>query len=701
MSRSRLLSAILFALALFPVSAEAWEVIITKTGETVEGVVVKETEEEVTVNIYFSAIPGMEYELRVLAKKMIAKRQTKDRPFETYLTKRAAIKADDADGHYQLSVWCKEQKLAAEMNDELQAALDIQPDHKDARAALGDSKADKYLADRKKEKEVFRPLEEKYVACEDQKEQKSIYAELKKQGYKNPQHYLDRIARSMKQTKGQTTDVRLTLLSDKVPGVYTLYVPESYDPWKPYPLVLGLHGGGAAGKAGEFVNGTGKDTMPFYSGPAAKKNWIVVCPNALRAPWRETENEALLEACLKEIELSFNVDLNRVYLVGHSMGGWGTWHFGPKWCDRFAAISPNSGGGSNGIAQLVKTQTPIYFYHGADDNVCPVPDSRQAAKSLKKSTADFVYTELPTTGHGFPGNVVDDIFNFFDLKRLAVQGGGGKSAPFARSLGARSSFLMDLTPEETKYLAKLGATGDSAAAGASKTKGFVEQLSLGGRNGEEAAKKLIELADKTTLRPLSQVLLKGTSADARKFAADVLAEIGDKSVVQPLCQALADADLAVRAAVARALGKIAEPKVVPALLQALDAQGKELESKKTKGNEIEDADWEKNLDVLGWLTWSLGKLGAGDKRVHTGIVNICATKVLLADVVVPHDNLSSYEDPKTVSERFCLVVITALKELGQSTTAETVKKLMARFPACQPVQDAGKEALEKLGSTPE
>ncbi len=707
MRRSRsvgLLGAVLaFSFLLFlPGHAAAWDVIILKTGETVEGVVKQENDKELVVNIYFSAISEMEFELRTIPKNLVVKRQTKDRPFEIYLAKRAQLKADDADGHYQLAMWCKEQKLAYEMNEELQTTLLIKSDHAEARKALGDSKAEKYLAEREKEKGVFRPFEERYIATDDVEERKAIYANLKKQGYKNPQYYLDRIARSAKQSKGQRIDVKLTYRSDKVAGqgLYTIFVPDSYDPWKPYSLVLGLHGGGAAGKAGEFVNGSGKDTMPFYTGPAGQRNWIVVCPNALRAPWHSNENDALLEAVLKEMELLYNIDLNRVYLAGHSMGGWGSWHYGPKWCTRFAAISPNSGGGSNGFSELVKTQTPVYIYHGANDNVCDVADSRQAAKSLKKGGADFIYTELPDSGHGFPQNVIEDIFKFFDMKRLCVPSGGGKSSPYVRSQGVKSSFLQEFTPDETKYLASLDAPSDDKGASAGVKK-LIEQLTLGGGSADEATKKLIELKDKSAVRPLCQIAIKATNPDARRCAAGVLGELGDKTAVQSLCQALGDKEMTVRGAAAVALGKLGESKAVSSLLQALDAQGKELESKKTRGNEIEDADWQKNLEVLGQITAALGKLGAADKRVSPAIVNICVNKILLVDVNVPHDTMSSYEEPKRVTERFCLVVIGALKDLGQPATKAAVEKLMSKFSGNQQIQDVGKEAVEKLTAAEE
>lgn len=59
-----------------------------------------------------------------------------------YEQKRAKLGENDADGHYALALWCKEQKLLQEMKVELELVLLLQPDHKDARAALGYRRVD-------------------------------------------------------------------------------------------------------------------------------------------------------------------------------------------------------------------------------------------------------------------------------------------------------------------------------------------------------------------------------------------------------------------------------------------------------------------------------------------------------------------------------------------------------------------------------
>jgi predicted peptidase len=83
-----------------------------------------------------------------------------------------------------------------------------------------------------------------------------------------------------------------------------------------------------------------------------------------------------LIALLDEIEKHYSVDLSRVYLTGHSMGGFGTWYLAYQHPERFAAIAPMS-------APFVVTawadrlkKMPIWAFRGSDDNLVQSPESK-------------------------------------------------------------------------------------------------------------------------------------------------------------------------------------------------------------------------------------------------------------------------------------------------------------------------------------
>ena len=129
---------------------------------------------------------------------------------------------------------------------------------------------------------------------------------------------------------------------------YVLYVPRSFQPGKKMPLVVALHG----------LLSTPSQIMryPGLTSLAEKHGFIVVAPwgynnrgwyGSLGQKSWGMDPENLGELSEKDvmnvlalIRKEFNVDDNRIYLMGHSMGGGGTWHLGIKHPDIWAALGP-------------------------------------------------------------------------------------------------------------------------------------------------------------------------------------------------------------------------------------------------------------------------------------------------------------------------------------------------------------------------
>lgn len=108
----------------------------------------------------------------------------------------------------------------------------------------------------------------------------------------------------------------------------------------------------------------------------------------------ETDTMNVLYMALKE----FNVDANRIYLMGHSMGGYGTWSVAMDHPDVFAALGPISGGG-NPAGMVKLARIPEYVVHGDADPTVPVIQSRTMVEAGKKAGAKIVYVEVPGGNH--------------------------------------------------------------------------------------------------------------------------------------------------------------------------------------------------------------------------------------------------------------------------------------------------------------
>lgn len=101
----------------------------------------------------------------------------------------------------------------------------------------------------------------------------------------------------------------------------------------------------------------------------------------------------------------FGGDPARLYLTGVSMGGYGAWHLAAGHEGKFAALVPVCGGSPlrsadrySAIASKVK-RTPTWVFHGSDDRIVPVSESRRMVEALKAAGGTIRYTEYEGAGH--------------------------------------------------------------------------------------------------------------------------------------------------------------------------------------------------------------------------------------------------------------------------------------------------------------
>ena len=102
------------------------------------------------------------------------------------------------------------------------------------------------------------------------------------------------------------------------------------------------------------------------------------------------------------VRKEFKVDENRIYLMGHSMGGAGTLHLGMKYGSIWAALAPVApaafGIEPSGL-EKIKTM-PIIFVHGDVDEAVPVSISRQWVDKMKELNMTYEYNEMKGVSHG-------------------------------------------------------------------------------------------------------------------------------------------------------------------------------------------------------------------------------------------------------------------------------------------------------------
>lgn len=106
-------------------------------------------------------------------------------------------------------------------------------------------------------------------------------------------------------------------------------------------------------------------------------------PNGPPEGWSEMDAEvmAMLDATLRD----FKGDASRVYLTGLSYGGFGTWFFGSKYPQKFAAIAPIVGYGyPQQAAAIAKAKLPVWCFAGGRDPAVPPQFFYAAMNELEK-----------------------------------------------------------------------------------------------------------------------------------------------------------------------------------------------------------------------------------------------------------------------------------------------------------------------------
>jgi predicted peptidase len=177
---------------------------------------------------------------------------------------------------------------------------------------------------------------------------------------------------------------------------YLLFTPKAYENSGDKKWIVYLHGGSRRGKYVEQLREPGFG-LPAIVDRSESFPFVVVSPQCPEGEYW-TDTEAVI-ALLDEVMSKYAIDASRVYLTGHSMGGFGTWYLAYKHPEKFAAIAPMS-------ASLVTTawasrlkMMPIWAFHGEKDNLVPVSDTQDLIDRLRALGNEVRFTVLPNRDH--------------------------------------------------------------------------------------------------------------------------------------------------------------------------------------------------------------------------------------------------------------------------------------------------------------
>lgn len=170
------------------------------------------------------------------------------------------------------------------------------------------------------------------------------------------------------------------------------------------PVIITLHGDGGTGPGIASYSG--------IAGIASTYNFIGVFPNAVAGGWNRAvlgtspaDDLQFMSDIIDYLCENYSINSNRVYVTGHSAGGFLAYRMAIEMPGKIAAIAPvagnmygDAGNGGNtyiqnyfGSSNFIKM--PILHIHGDNDNVVSYPDPDH------QPTA---WSEYPLTGFSYP-----------------------------------------------------------------------------------------------------------------------------------------------------------------------------------------------------------------------------------------------------------------------------------------------------------
>jgi predicted peptidase len=237
-------------------------------------------------------------------------------------------------------------------------------------------------------------------------------------------------------TTERIQDLTYHLEEAKVDLPYSVFVPSSYDGSKAFPLIVALHGLGSS--SDQIIRYRGMTDL------AEKHGYIIAAPMGYnnhgwygslgpgtnrfseRFAIDEPDPDNLGELSEKDVfnvldivKKEFMIDANRIYLMGHSMGGGGTLYLGMKYKEMWAglgAIAPAIYSSPNQLSDISKM--PVIVVQGDNDRLVKVDVTRRWADKMKELGMPHQYIEVAGGDHvRVAPDHLPDIFAFFDKYR--------------------------------------------------------------------------------------------------------------------------------------------------------------------------------------------------------------------------------------------------------------------------------------------
>ncbi|NQY63711.1 MAG: prolyl oligopeptidase family serine peptidase [Alteromonadaceae bacterium] len=215
---------------------------------------------------------------------------------------------------------------------------------------------------------------------------------------------------------------------------YRLVKAFDYDPQQQYPLILCLHGMGGRGTDNiaqlksyvmPFTQDNVRQAYPhFFVAPQTSTVWTNPLnkgkeisleemektlvpdgrnPNMVRIKkvYLDNPDGDLMKALrlIDDLVQQYNIDPSRIYVIGHSMGGFGTFNAIWNRPDFFAAAIPSAGVLLPQFNREKIKDIPLWLFHGDDDKIINYRWGVNVFNEMKQLGANMKFTSIKGIGH--------------------------------------------------------------------------------------------------------------------------------------------------------------------------------------------------------------------------------------------------------------------------------------------------------------
>lgn len=200
---------------------------------------------------------------------------------------------------------------------------------------------------------------------------------------------------------------------------FWLYEPKGWDADSiQKPLVLFLHGASLCGRNLDRVRRYG--TLDALD-RGRMIDAFVLAPQNPGGAWKPSK----IMDVVNWVSDNFQVDTNRIYVLGMSLGGYGTIDFAATYPDKIAAAMAICGGGTVKNYEPLNS-IPLWILHGTADKAVPISHSDKVVEAMNKNgeASRLIYTRLKGLNHGRPARIfyLKETYEWLFLHSLLDEG---------------------------------------------------------------------------------------------------------------------------------------------------------------------------------------------------------------------------------------------------------------------------------------